>query len=149
LNASVPIRLIAALLSAVSVATAHAQSTLTLDQAQRVAVERSRRLQRKTPPSPHRGKWRAPRVGCQTLSPPSASTTCRSTDSIDTIHLDPVTLDTDLQHHPDLAVLATNEDVAAADVRVAESREESRCGRRGPDRSDHPGNFRNASPEDA
>jgi outer membrane protein TolC len=78
-----------------------------------------------------------------------ASTPLAGRPAIDTIHLDPATLDTDLQHHPDLAVLATNEDVAAADVRVAESREESRCGRRGPDRSDHPGNFRNASPEDA
>ena len=41
--------------------------------------------------------------------------------SIDVIHLDPATLDTDLQHHPDLTVLARKEDLAAADVRVAEA----------------------------
>ena len=49
------------------------------------------------------------------------STPLAGKPAIDTIHLDPATLDTDLQHHPDLAVLAKKEDVAAADVRVAEA----------------------------
>lgn len=50
-----------------------------------------------------------------------ASTPLAGKPSIDTIHLDQATLETDLQHHPDLAVLAKKEDVAAADVRVAEA----------------------------
>lgn len=41
--------------------------------------------------------------------------------AIDTIHLDPAKLDTDLQHHPDLVVLAKKEDLVAAEVRVAEA----------------------------
>ena len=50
-----------------------------------------------------------------------ASTPLAGKPAIDTIHLDAATLDTDLQHHPDLTVLAKKEDVAAADVRVAEA----------------------------
>ncbi|MEP6610220.1 MAG: TolC family protein, partial [Burkholderiaceae bacterium] len=41
--------------------------------------------------------------------------------SIDSVRLDPRTLDTDLAHHPELAVLARKEDIAAADVRVAQA----------------------------
>src|SRR5207302_9442443 len=41
--------------------------------------------------------------------------------AIDTIRLNPSTLETDLAHHPELAVLARKEDVAAADVRVAQT----------------------------
>jgi outer membrane protein TolC len=40
---------------------------------------------------------------------------------IDAIRLDPSTLETALDHHPDLAVLARKEDVAAAEVRVAQT----------------------------
>jgi outer membrane protein TolC len=40
---------------------------------------------------------------------------------IDTIRLDPTTLDADLDHHPELAVLARKEDVAAAEVRIAQA----------------------------
>ena len=40
---------------------------------------------------------------------------------IDTIRLDPTTLDGDLNHHPELAVLARKEDVAAAEVRLAQA----------------------------
>ena len=40
---------------------------------------------------------------------------------IDTIRLDPTTLDADINHHPELAVLARKEDVAAAEVRIAQA----------------------------
>jgi outer membrane protein TolC len=40
---------------------------------------------------------------------------------IDSIPLDPTTLEGDLRHHPELAVLARKEDVAAAEVRVAQA----------------------------
>ncbi len=40
---------------------------------------------------------------------------------IDTIRLDPRTLDADINHHPELAVLARKEDVAAAEVRIAQA----------------------------
>jgi outer membrane protein TolC len=40
---------------------------------------------------------------------------------IDAIRLDPSTLDGDLGHHPEVAVLARKEDVAAAEVRVAQA----------------------------
>lgn len=39
--------------------------------------------------------------------------------AIDTITLDPRTLDLDLAHHPDIAVLTKQEEVAAAEVRIA------------------------------
>ena len=54
-----------------------------------------------------------------------ASTPLAGKPSIDSIHLDQATLETNLQHHPDLAVLAKKEDVAAADVRVAEANKKS------------------------
>src|SRR5439155_3219548 len=41
--------------------------------------------------------------------------------AIDAVGLDPATLDTDLAHHPELAVLARKEEVAAAEVRVAQA----------------------------
>jgi outer membrane protein TolC len=41
--------------------------------------------------------------------------------AIDTIRLNPATLETDLQHHPELAVLARKEDVAAAEVKFAQA----------------------------
>ncbi len=41
--------------------------------------------------------------------------------SIDSIRLDPRTLDADFAHHPELAVLAAKEDIASADVRVAQA----------------------------
>jgi outer membrane protein TolC len=41
--------------------------------------------------------------------------------AIDAIRLDPSTLETDIVHHPELAVLARKEDVAAAEVRVAQA----------------------------
>jgi outer membrane protein TolC len=39
--------------------------------------------------------------------------------AIDSIRLDPATLDGDLAHHPDIAVLARKEDLAAAEVKIA------------------------------
>jgi len=44
-----------------------------------------------------------------------------SKPAIDTIRLDPRTLDTDLVHHPEIAVLARQEEIAAAEVRVAQA----------------------------
>jgi outer membrane protein TolC len=41
--------------------------------------------------------------------------------AIDAIRLDPSTLETDLAHHPELAVLAKKEEVAAAEVRIAQT----------------------------
>jgi len=41
--------------------------------------------------------------------------------AIDAIRIDPSTLDTTLGHHPELAVFARKEDVAAAEVRVAQA----------------------------
>ena len=41
--------------------------------------------------------------------------------TIDAIRLDSSTLETDIVHHPELAVLAKKEDVAAAEVRVAQA----------------------------
>ena len=40
---------------------------------------------------------------------------------IDAIRLHPATLEEDLHHHPELAVLASKEDVAAAEVRIAQA----------------------------
>jgi outer membrane protein TolC len=40
---------------------------------------------------------------------------------IDAVRLDPRTLDTDLAHHPELAVLARKEDLAAAEVAMAQA----------------------------
>ena len=41
--------------------------------------------------------------------------------AIDAIRLDPSTLETDLNHHPELAVLAKKEEVAVAEVRIAQT----------------------------
>src|SRR5439155_4435385 len=41
--------------------------------------------------------------------------------AIDAIRLDPSTLEADLAHHPELAVLSKKEQVAAAEVRVAQA----------------------------
>ena len=41
--------------------------------------------------------------------------------AIDSIRLDPSTLETDLAHHPELAVLARKEEVAASEVRIAQT----------------------------
>jgi outer membrane protein TolC len=41
--------------------------------------------------------------------------------TIDAIRLDPATLDQDLAHHPEVAVLAKKEEVAAAEVRMAQT----------------------------
>jgi outer membrane protein TolC len=41
--------------------------------------------------------------------------------AINTIRLDPTTLDEDLAHHPEIAVLAKREEVAAAEVRMAQT----------------------------
>ena len=43
------------------------------------------------------------------------------TPTIDTIRLDPRTLDSDLAHHPEIAVLAKKEEVAAAEVSIAQA----------------------------
>jgi outer membrane protein TolC len=40
---------------------------------------------------------------------------------IDSIQLDPHTLDADVAHHPEIAVLSRQEDIAAAEVRVAQA----------------------------
>jgi outer membrane protein TolC len=41
--------------------------------------------------------------------------------AMDAIRLDPSSLETDIVHHPELAVLAKKEDIAAAEVRVAQA----------------------------
>ena len=41
--------------------------------------------------------------------------------AIDTVRLDPRTLDIDLVHHPEIAVLTRQEEIAAAEVRVAQA----------------------------
>src|SRR5215471_13652367 len=43
------------------------------------------------------------------------------TPAIDAIRLDPNTLETDIEHHPQLAVLAKQEAIAAAEVRAAQA----------------------------
>jgi outer membrane protein TolC len=45
--------------------------------------------------------------------------------SVDTIRLDPATLDADLVDHPDIAVLTRMEEVAAAEVRVAQANKQA------------------------
>src|SRR5205823_13592820 len=41
--------------------------------------------------------------------------------AIDALRLDPSTVEADSAHHPEIAVLARKEDIAAADVRVAQT----------------------------
>ncbi len=50
-----------------------------------------------------------------------ADTPLAGKPTIDVIRLDPRTLETDLVHHPELAVLAKKEEVAAADVQLAQA----------------------------
>ena len=50
-----------------------------------------------------------------------ADATLAGTPAIDTIRLDPATLDQELAHHPELAVLAKKEEVAAAEVHMAQT----------------------------
>jgi outer membrane protein TolC len=45
--------------------------------------------------------------------------------AIDSIRLDPSTLETDLAHHPELTVLAKKEEVADAEVRIAQASKEA------------------------
>ena len=50
-----------------------------------------------------------------------ADTPLAGKPTIDVIRLDPRTLEADLAHHPELAVLAKKEEVAAADVQIAQA----------------------------
>ena len=50
-----------------------------------------------------------------------AETPLAGKPAIDAIRLDPTTLDADLAHHPEVAVFAKKEEVAAAEVRMAQT----------------------------
>jgi outer membrane protein TolC len=50
-----------------------------------------------------------------------ADTSLAAKPAIDAIRFDPRTLETDIVHHPELALLARKEDVAAAEVRMAQA----------------------------
>lgn len=62
--------------------------------------------------------------------------------AIDSIRLDPSVLETELAHHPELTVLAKKEEIAAAEVRIAQTNKKSdwsvalMYSQRGPDFSD-------------
>jgi outer membrane protein TolC len=66
-------------------------------------------------------KARAARIVLARWIGNSADAPLAAKPAIDAIRLDPGTLDTDIVHHPELAVLASKEDVAAAEVRVAQA----------------------------
>ena len=66
-------------------------------------------------------KARAARIALARWIGNSADAPLAGKPAIDAIRLDPGTLETDIVHHPELAVLARKEDVAAAEVRVAQA----------------------------
>jgi outer membrane protein TolC len=66
-------------------------------------------------------KARAARIALARWVGNSADAPLAGKPAIDAIRLDPGTLDTDIVHHPELAVLARKEDVAAAEVKVAQT----------------------------
>ena len=64
-------------------------------------------------------KARAARIALARWIGNNADAPLAGKPAIDAILLDPGTLETDIVHHPELAVLAKKEDIAAAEVRVA------------------------------
>ena len=66
-------------------------------------------------------KARAARIALARWIGNSADASLAAKPAIDAIRVDPGTLETDIVHHPELAVLARKEDVAAAEVRVAQA----------------------------
>jgi len=66
-------------------------------------------------------KARAARIALARWIGNSADAPLAGKPAIDAIRLDPGTLETDIVHHPELAVLAKKEDVASAEVRVAQA----------------------------
>jgi outer membrane protein TolC len=66
-------------------------------------------------------KVRAARIVLARWIGNSAEAPLAGKPTIDAIRLDSGTLETDIVHHPELAVLAKKEDVAAAEVRVAQA----------------------------
>jgi outer membrane protein TolC len=66
-------------------------------------------------------KARGARIALARWIDNSADAPLAGKPAIDAIRLDPGTLETDIVHHPELAVLARKEDVAAAEVKVAQA----------------------------
>lgn len=66
-------------------------------------------------------KVRAARIALARWIGNSADAPLAGKPAMDAILLDPGTLETDIVHHPELAVLAKKEDIAAAEVRVAQA----------------------------
>jgi len=66
-------------------------------------------------------KVRAARIALARWIGNNADAPLAGKPAIDAILLDPGTLETDIVHHPELAVLAKKEDIAAAEVRVAQA----------------------------
>ena len=66
-------------------------------------------------------KVRAAKIGLARWIGDMADAPLAGKPAIDAIRLDPRTLDEDLRHHPQIAVLTKQEEVAAADVRVAQA----------------------------
>ena len=66
-------------------------------------------------------KARAARIALARWIGDSADAPLAGKPAIDAILLDPGTLETDIVHHPELVVLAKKEDIAAAEVRVAQA----------------------------
>jgi outer membrane protein TolC len=66
-------------------------------------------------------KVRAARIALARWIGSDADAPLADKPAIDAIRLDPGTLETDLAHHPELAVLAKKEEVAAAEVRIAQA----------------------------
>ena len=66
-------------------------------------------------------KARAARIALARWIGNNADAPLAGKPAIDAILLDPGTLETEIVHHPELAVLAKKEDIAAAEVRVAQA----------------------------
>jgi outer membrane protein TolC len=66
-------------------------------------------------------KVRAAKIALARWIGDAGGATLAGRPTIDSIRLDPRTLDTDLGHHPQIAVLTSQEEVAAAEVRVAQA----------------------------
>ena len=66
-------------------------------------------------------KVRAARIALARWIGSDADAPLAGKPAIDAIRLDPSTLETDLAHHPELTVLAKKEEVAAAEVRIAQA----------------------------
>jgi outer membrane protein TolC len=66
-------------------------------------------------------KVRAARIALARWIGNNADAPLAGKPAMDAIRLDPGTLETDIVHHPELAVFAKKEDIAAAEVRVAQA----------------------------